>query len=387
MRRWMLYNIVTTLALAAVVIWLWISQHPISFALYLVLALAYCLLAAANLLSPIFLWRKHRRRAFIPLATFGLCLAFMAITLPTASRAITHGSPRDPDSFMTDERKTELAKIAEELLLNSYKGVRIFPQQSTVVEMIAGHKPKALPSGIREKLNAHGFHTIYIDDTQSLVVFEHYYFRSWYEYLYTPEEFPPLFKRPVSFTEVDIEVWQELIDILRQGPDATPTERQSIVFEPAVAYPYLKESLGDAVVARIQSYRSEFDITADEKATVLAALNTLRLADSRFADHPSITFNPTGDFLGRAAINFRDGIEISSSFWVTTLTEQLIAQGTLTLTPDNHLKIKDNLSDDDRLSIEWVHVGLIEHSYGNLLSKRENAYERSLGDGWYFNTP
>lgn len=313
-------------------------------------------------------------------------MAFMAITLPTASWAITHGSPRDPDSFLTDERKAELGKIADELLQKSFKEVRVFPEQPIVVEMIAGHKPKALPSGIPEKLNTHGFHVIYIDDTQSLVVFGHYYFRSWYEYLYTPKEFPPLFKRPVSFTEVDIERWQELIDILRQGPQATPKVRQSIVFEPTIAYPYLRQSLGDAAIARIQGYSSEYKIAADEKASVLAALNTLRLAESRFVEHPSITFDPTGDFLGRAAINFRDGMGISSSFWVTTLTEQLIAQGTLILTGDGHLMIKDNLSNDERLAIEWVHVGLIDHAYGNLLSKREHAYERSLGDGWYFHT-
>jgi hypothetical protein len=80
-----------------------------------------------------------------------------------------------------------------------------------------------------------------------------------------------------------------------------------------------------------------------------------------------------------------EGTGINSGVWIVPLIKKLLDQGTLFYANDlRHLKIKDNLSNDEARNVEWVHAGVIEFAYGNLVGKNENAYERSLGDGWYF---
>ena len=239
-----------------------------------------------------------------------------------------------------------------------------------------------LPDGVIETLRRNGVFRTSIDDSQSIVVFGFDRTRTWVRYIYTKNELLPLYSRPVELTPVDIEMWGEIIDIAKQGPDATPAERQSLVFDPRIAHPYLVAALGNDVVARIGSYASEGDITDEDKAVILDALNEQRRVASRLIEHPEIWFEEDAYTTPLHV----EANSITERFWVTELIKQLLKDGTLLYAEDGrHLRIKEELSLEEERAVEWVHVGLIEFIYGNLISKDEIAYQKSLGNGWYFN--
>ncbi|NCC62767.1 MAG: hypothetical protein EOM12_17990 [Verrucomicrobiae bacterium] len=116
------------------------------------------------------------------------------------------------------------------------------------------------------------------------------------------------------------------------------------------------------------------------KALVLDALNQQRQLAIRLVEDPSITFED-----GMLPLHLGER-KISDDFWVSSLIKQLLDRGVLLHAADGrHLRIKSYPTPEETLNIEWVHVGLMNFLYGNLIQKREYAYERSLGDGWYYN--
>jgi hypothetical protein len=223
-----------------------------------------------------------------------------------------------------------------------------------------------------------------VDDSLSLVVFSHFHGRTWYYYLYSTKELLPLYSRPVRFSAVDIGDWHELIRIIKQGPHASAAQRRKIGFSPEIVYDYLRANLGEGVLEEIRTYTSERQITPEQRALVLSALNKQRQASSRLVEHPMITFVAPSP--GRASLQLGGGCGIGNGFWVSSLIKELLDKGILLYADDGrHLKIKKDISQEESRAVEWVHVGLMNLLYGNLVYKHERNYSKSLGNGWYLN--
>jgi hypothetical protein len=66
----------------------------------------------------------------------------------------------------------------------------------------------------------------------------------------------------------------------------------------------------------------------------------------------------------------------------------LLAQGVVRRTPDGrHLRTVEPLSPADEIKVEWLHVGLMNIAYGNLVEKSPVLYtgmERRLYENWYY---
>ena len=63
----------------------------------------------------------------------------------------------------------------------------------------------------------------------------------------------------------------------------------------------------------------------------------------------------------------------------------LLSDGVIQRANDNHhLVIKKNLNETEQREVEWLHVGLMNFLYGNLMEKRDHRYSMELGDGRSF---
>ncbi|MGA2092367.1 MAG: hypothetical protein ABSH16_03025 [Sedimentisphaerales bacterium] len=347
----------------------------------MVLSLALVALALANVVAIFVLWRRYRFRAFFPAITFVLSALLSSFGASIGSKIMLKGTPSDPSSFLKGQTKIELENIASRLLNQSFKEIITYPFFPTEIHMISGHRQKEVPPDIQKTLRHYGFQRTFIDDSLSLVKFSHCHRRTWYNYIYTTNEFLPLYSRPLKITEVDIEDWSELIRIAKQGDHATEKEKESIAFTPTIVYPFLKQELGQEFLRCIANYTSPEEITAEQKELVLSALNRQRLVSSRLIENPLITFKK--DRLVSSL--YWDGTGMGG-FWPSWLFINLLDEGVLVYADDGcHLKIKENLSREDQLKIEWLHIGLMNFLYGNLIDKREHHYDRVLGEGWYLN--
>lgn len=191
---------------------------------------------------------------------------------------------------------------------------------------------------------------------------------------------------PSVITEVDIEDWGELIRIAKQGKTATPEERRGISFEPSLVYPTLQAALRSEALTRIANALSKKDITTADKAVVISALNQQRLVSSALVEHPAIAYVPPS-WPETIGFGFHmGGIEPSASFEVVALLRRLLSEGVISHAPDGqHLRINSNLTDSQQLEVEWLHVEIMNHIYGNLLRKWQHPFQQELGDNWYFN--
>jgi hypothetical protein len=346
-----------------------------------VLILALIALALANFVAIFVLWRRYRFRAFYPAITFVLSALLSFFGASIGSKLMLKGTPSYPDSFLKEKTKVELENIASCLLNQSFKDIITYPFFPTEIHMISGHQQKEVPPDIQKTLRHYRFQRTFIDDSLSLVKFSHCYRRTWYDYIYTTNEFLPLYSRPLKITEVDIEDWSELIRIAKQGDHATEEEKRRIGFTPTIVYPFFKQELGQEFLQSIANYISPEEITAHQKELVLSALNRQRLASSRLIEHSRITFKK-----GRSVSYLYYDETGMGGFWPSWLFINLLDEGVLVYADDGcHLKIKENLSREEQLKIEWLHIGLMNFLYGNLLDKREHHYDKVLGDGWYLN--
>ena len=344
---------------------------------------AFGALLFANLVGVFVMWKQHRLRSLLPLATYGVMAAVWSWGTPVASRVVLAGTPCYPESFLIEETRQDLELIAADLLGESFKSICTYPSKPTEVSMIAGQSPKELPPGISDRLRRYGFQRTYVDDSLSLVVFSHYRLRTWYDYLYSPNDLLPLYSRPVSFSTVDIGNWSELIRIIKQGPHATDAERKRIVFYPDIVYDYLRGKLGEGTLDELRAYASAMQITPEQRDVVLTALNEQRQVSSRLVEHPMITFVDSDPGMFPLRLGEQ---KISNGFWISSLIKELLEKGTLVYADDGrNLRIKRDISPEESRAVEWVHVGLMDFLYGNLINKREHCYSEVLGDGWYFN--
>ncbi len=346
---------------------------------------AFFALFFANFAGVIVYWKRHRILSFLPLATYGILAVVCYWGTSIVSQAVLEGTPVSPHTFLHDTTRRDLEDIAGQLLGQSFKTIYScrFEPSGVGVLMIAGHAPNEIPPGLFARIRRHGFDKVDIDDAQSMVIYSHYRLRSWYHYIYSNSESLPLYKRPVSFSQVDIHNWDELLRIAKQGSHTAAAESQRVVFSPELVYDYLYKKLGDDVMKAIRDYESSTQITLEQKELVLAALNEQRQISSRLVEHPKIRYDDTEPQKPYLRIGT---LKLSNSFWETSLTKELLKQGTLVYGGDGqHLRINSNISDEEAIAIEWLHVGLMNNLYRNLISKRAHRYSIDLGGGWYFN--
>jgi hypothetical protein len=362
-----------------------IAFHKFEFSMLLagmILLPVFYALAIVNFVAIFVLWKRHRFHAFFPAITYVFSTLLCFFGTFAGSAIMLAGTPGRPDTFLNGQAKLDLEKVANRLLGQSFKEILTHPESLTEIHMVSGYQQKEVPPDILKTLQHYGFQRIFIDDSQSLVKFGHYHLRIWYEYIYTTNDFLPLYSRPQKITEVDIEDWSELLRIAKQGDHATKEEKERLVFTPPIVYPYLERELGKEFLQCVANYNSPADITAEQKELVLAVLNRQRISSSRLIEHPLITFERNHSFSSLKL----DECHISDSFWVSSLIKSLLNEGVLVYADDGrHLKIKENLSQAEQLKIEWIHIGLMNFLYGNLLHKMEHHYDKVLCDGWYFN--
>ena len=337
-------------------------------------------LGIANVVAACRLWKGYQWWALMPLATYLCCAAAVVAGTPYGMWAALAGTPRRPDTFPRGSARVELEQVAAQLLGHSFKTISTRSGAAPPVRMVDGSPPATVPADLLRRLRSYGFDEVFIDDTQSLVVFSSYHFRSWYHYLHTSGALDPAYSRQSTITPVDIETWAELSSIARQGPEATEEARRWITFEPRVVYPYLRQALGDEMLNEL-AHDSGAGVTPEQRALVLKALNDQRRGSSRLIEHPSITYGDEERF----HLSLAPGRRLSDEFWVVKLLQTLLRTRTIQRAEDNrHLLMKADLTELEERQVEWLHVGLMNFLYGNLLAKRDHRYSMELGDGWYF---
>jgi hypothetical protein len=289
-------------------------------------------------------------------------------------------TPAYPDFFMRGPAREGLTRVANKLLTLRYGSILTPPDGPTATTMSPGSPPSSVPADIDSVLRRHGLKYTDVRASDSVVVFVSVQGRAAYRYTYSVRSLGPPYTGPSTLSEADFSEWAELERIARFGLDTSECARNRIVFEPTVVYPYLQKTLGDSQLSAIASKRSPADITPSEKLAVLTALNEHRLSRSRLIEHPGITYDP-GNRFGLALGPSR----VSSVFWAVRLLDTLLKAGAIHFASDHqHLRIQDNLSADNERRVEWLHVGLMNFLYGNLLEKSDPGYDMDLGGGWYF---
>jgi hypothetical protein len=330
-------------------------------------------LALANFISIFILWKKHHWRALTPLGSFALSAVLCFYATRYGTELVLRGTPSQPDSFFNDQTRSELTKIAEQLVGNGFREIRVFPSEQPRIIMIAGHERKDVPSEILTTLRRYGFQMVDIDDPQQIVQFSYNPLRHWYDYTWAKNGLSEPYSMPTALTEVDVEDWKALIEIAREGD---PWHKKQA--EPGNAYFYLRNALGEEAINRIGRYRSSNEISNEEKSNVLSALNKQVLTSSALAEGLETTYTQTSGLC-------RCSCSISDEFWVVALLKRLLLEGVLTQASDGqHLKIKANLTDKERIQVEWFHIGLMNFMYGNLVQKRPHPFTLDLGNNWYF---
>ena len=332
-------------------------------------ALMLLLLALVPINIGFILWRckKYRLRVMIPLLIFMIAAVVSFFTLNYATNLMLRGTPCRPESFFNEQTRLELTQASQQLL-TQHQGRNFSPEIIAVAQQ-------------------HNLKPLFVDDCQEIVVFGYYHDRHWFEYIWATNGLTEPYSMPTTITMADIENWNEFKRIARLGVTATQAERRRMVFEPTIVFPFLKDSLGAEFLDRFRNDSSSIDdFTDEDKNAILAALNKQRLASSLLVENSQITYEEWhSHLLTEIGLHIAKDY-ISNSFWVGRLLKQLLSEGVLTLAPDGrHLKVKADLTDKQRLQIEWLQVGIMNFAYGNLLDKRQYVFQKKLGNNWYFN--
>ena len=348
--------------------------------------LSFGVLALLNVASIFVLWKRHRLRAFIPLGTLAFSIVASFLVAGFGTDFVLRNTPSRPNSFFNNQIKAELTDTAERLIGNGFKEILTYQNRPTEIHMIAGLQNKDVAPEILATLHKCGFQRTYVDDRQGIVMFGYCHSRTWFDYIWAKNGLTETYSMPSTITDVDIEDWTELIHIAKQGNTATPQRRSGIVFEPTIVYSFLKDTLGTGMLQKFANYHSVKDFTDNDKNAVLVSLNKHRLVPNALVEHQGIIY---GIHHWRNETRFGFcicGCTIGDDFWVVKLVKQLLSEGILTHAPDGrHLKIKADLTDRQRLQVEWLHVGIMNFAYGNLLEKKQYPFQKKLGDNWYFN--
>lgn len=308
-------------------------------------------------------------------------VAALLLNLPGQNAfGVRPSTPTYPDAFMRGAVRQDLTHLANRLFSLSYGSIVTPPDGPTATTMSPGSPPAPVPAEIDSMLRRYGFQYADVKAADSVVIFVGMQGRAAYRYTYSARPLGPPYTGPSALTEGDFSKWAELQRIAQFGLDSSECARNRIVFEPTIVYPYLQQALGDSQLSAIASKPTPDDITPSERLAVLTALNQQRLSRSRLIEHLSITYDSASRF--GLALGPR---RLSSAFWPVRLLETLLNAGTIHFAADRrHLRIQGTLSAENERRVEWLHVGLMTHLYGNLFEKPDPGYGVDLGGGWYF---
>ena len=331
-------------------------------------------LAGANVISIFQLWRKgNRLGSLIPFGTFLFAMIVCLLGEGYAGKLIAKGTPCSPESFVQGANKADLTQTARQALGKGFKEIYLStvsePMMRDKVTMIAGVTHMSVPDDLTATLRRYGFKDMNMDDVQDIVTFERLCSRERVSYIWAKNGLREPFLMPPEITKVDLENWEEVLSILRKR------DPQSKMYD------HLKKSLGASLLERIAQYRSADDLSTQEQDSIISALN--QLVASALIENSQITFDTDPDTERFELRIF--GIRADETFWEIALIKKLLSEGILIAAGDGkHLKIKVGLTAQERLQVEWAHVGLMNLLYGRLLKKKLYPFTGKLGDGWYF---
>ena len=131
----------------------------------IVLLPCFFVLALVNFILIFKNWKKEELRAFIPFGTYSTAFALFVLVSTLGTDLILKGTPSRPDSFFTQQTRTDLKAIADKL--------------------IAERRDKNFAPEVYADLKKHSLKTIFVDTNQEVVVFGIYHSRRWDEYIYS----------------------------------------------------------------------------------------------------------------------------------------------------------------------------------------------------------
>jgi len=354
---------------------------PWLFAALFVVTLLIFALAVLNIAAVYFLWNRYGLRCFYPVLLFAAVVTLCFYGQRYGTRFVLAGTPCRPDSFLVGRTRGDLEGAAKQALGHSLRS--IWREQNGQMSADRGddapngpHSP--LPPQVTSIMSRYGFRAIRVDDAQSVVTFSYVHLRTWYSYTYTTDQRVPLGSRPPTISERDVD-WCDLIRIVRDGAHVTNEEARRNYSNLDMAYAYLRRYLGQNEVNRLIRDADPQCVKGDDRQFVLAALNKQWSPAGSLVENVDFSFD-------RVARELHIGpTHMDESFWVVRLVSKLFSEGVVTYVyGTSHLKLKDNMSPSDSNRVAWLHFGLMEELYPNLLDKAEHLDDKELGGGWYF---
>jgi len=387
MKKLIILNIIIGLVLVVVNFYIMLSLNNLLGLTYLL----FLSLIFVNFISIFMMWRKHKYLSFYPLVISLFFFSLLGLSGSIGRMIGMYNKPSDPNSFFNEERKQELTGIAEELL------------------QAQDEKSKRV---IEKKLKSHHLMVCNVDSYANIVEFGYCRLRTWSRYIFAKDELPEMYSSKPIITKSDILDWGELATIIKTENDPSKYERDAISFMPEIIYPFLLENLDKEFVDKLAGLPSienlddflaknkamplmkAFDkrdsehenlviskLSKEEKLTVIEVLNKHYQISSKLIENKNISWRPS------RTLEFCGYMSLSSSFQVNKHLRQLISGGVISIIDGaGHLKVKPNLSDKEKLEIEWLQVEIMNTVYGNLVAKTEywSNEKTKLANNWYF---
>ena len=124
-----------------------------------------------NLAAVIKLWKQKRFGAFLPISTYLAAVVMFLVVYDLGSTFVLKNTPCRPNTFFTEQTKSELTKVANQLLLEVRENKR--------------HELE-IPPVLASKLNQYSLRAIDVDRQRQIVVVGYYHhdYHS-YQYIYS----------------------------------------------------------------------------------------------------------------------------------------------------------------------------------------------------------
>jgi hypothetical protein len=307
-------------------------------------------LSIVNLVAPVLLWKRHGIRSLIPAATLVLAGLVGVWVAGAGERVILSRTPLSA-TFLRGKTQQELESVGYKLLARGDPG-----RTSATLENFE--------------------FTTDVDTAGRVVTFSHYRIRTWTNYYFAPYGLPGPLTTDARITAQDIPDWGALRRIARYAASGRTRGAHQFGFEASIGMPIVREALGDSLLSL--SDAPPKPITASMKLRLIAALNERCSADSRLIEHPSIVFDGSPPTLCVELMRVPDGWRLSQ------LLKQLMADGVVKIDSDGrHFVLAGHLTGNQRNRVEWLHAGILEFAFSDLLKPHEYNYDRRVGDHWY----
>lgn len=305
---------------------------------------------------------------FLPL----ILALVIVIPIPYIGKLGFQLSPNNPHNFLTVNKQKELSVFAEELLSTNLRQIRIYPDNSKSIETYDGNTSVTIPKLIEDKLKHYRFDVVDINSKESTVSFEYYRLRVWFYYIYSRNELEETFLMPTKINLEDIHDWNGIIRFAKTD--------NKIYFNFSSVKQLRDDFLGSTFINKLKSYNSADDLTANDRIFIVNALNKQHEVSSKLIEMPEIRLINSGLDIGEASW-------YGQSFWVIKLGTQLLDDNIIKHTDKNgHMKISPNLTENEKLRIEWFNIGIMNWLYGDFLNKQPIIYRVKLSKNWYFNS-